>query len=135
MSARSLPLMCVLSISLLFSACAAKQTSDAIARSRSMFHELSSGQVKGIMDQTAPEERSPQAVAGLLEASKLIPPGKPTSILTLRNHYKIYSNIIIIDLSEEYFFPNDKQLVFDTMFRYDSRSTSPELLAARLRAA
>jgi len=134
MSVGRFSLLCALSISLLLSACAAKETSDAIARSRLMFRDLSAGQVAAVMDQAIPEERTPQAVAGLIAASKLIPPGNPTSILTLRDHYKIYSNVIIVDLSEEYYFPNNKQVIFDTILRYDKRLPSPELLSARLQS-
>jgi hypothetical protein len=100
-----------------------------------MFHQLAVGQVTEILDQAEPDARTPQAISGLLAASKLIPPGPPTSILTLRNHYRIYSNEIVIDLSEEYFFQNNKQLTFDTIFRYKGQSLSPEVLSARLRAS
>jgi hypothetical protein len=100
-----------------------------------MFHQLALGQVMNILNQAAPEVRTPQAVAGLTAASKLIPPGEATAILTLRNHYKIYANETVVDLSEEYFFPNNKQLIFETMFRYKGQSLTPEVLSARLRVA
>jgi len=122
-------------MALAVAACADRQTTDAVFRSRSMLYELSKGDFGAAMALTAPEERSTQAMAGLREAGKLIPPGRPSLILTLRSHYRIYPSATVVDLSEEYYFPSSRAIIFDTIFQYRDRAGKPELVTARLYSA